>query len=436
MLRHARRVQSVLARLLKANDVEREITSGLPLHMLHRPDTMRNQIAVLYAFDPQSARIGGIETYVRNVLQRRPDDFDYLMIGIDEFGTRTLGQVTRERVGTTDIRFLPVASYPDAGKKGAATRLSDSINLRFMLGLMRYWPTVRRLVRERPTSLDLQRVEFAGYARTLGVPFTQTMHTAGLPSLPMDSLLRKYRGVHHASEWLAVKTADRFLCVNPLITERVKKSYPGDAARIETQTTWVDTDVFKPMPYPADRFHIAFAGRLDLFKAPALMFNTIAKLRGKMPSVRFHYIGPSDPEVFPEFAAIRDITVRHGFQNSNGVSNILRTVHAGILTSEFEGMPIAVLELLRTGRPLVAVHLPQLEAVVKEGVSGVLIPRSADYADMAERLADAFVAVKAGIDNRRYTPDNVASVIGDYTADVQVARIYQRHRDLIAAYSS
>lgn len=397
---------------------------------------MRNQIAVVYAFDPQSARIGGIETYVRNVLHHLPDDFDYLMIGIDEFGTRTLGQVTRERVGATDIRFLPVARYPEAGKKGAATRLADSVNLRFLLGLMRYWPTVRRLVHERPTSVDLQRVEFAGYARTLGVPFTQTMHTAGVPTLPMDSLLRKYRGVHHMGEWIAVRTADRFLCVNPLITERVRGENPAYADSIETQSTWVDTGTFRPSPFPREGFHIAFAGRLDLIKAPALMFRTIGALRTKVPSVRFHYIGPSDPEAFAEFAAIRDITEQHGFQTSRGVADILRGVHAGILTSELEGMPIAVLELLRSGRPLGAIHLPQLDHLVVPGVSGRLVARSSDYGDMANRLADAFVAIKTDIDRGQITPEGVASMIGDYTADVQISKIYQRHRDLIAAHSA
>lgn len=402
--------------------------------MLHRPDQPRHQIAVIYAFDPQSARIGGIETYVRNVMRYCPDDFDYLMIGIDEFGNRELGKVSRERVGDRTIDFLPVASFPDAGRKGAAQRLSDSINLRLMQGLVRFWPTVRRLVRMRPTSLDLQRVEFAAYARTLGVPFTQTMHTVGIPSLPMDSLLRKYRGIHQVNEWIAVRSADRFLCVNPLISERVRKSYPKFAERIETQSTWVDTDVFAPTPYPTcNAFNIVFAGRLDLFKAPALMFETIAALRNKVPQTRFHYIGPSDPEVFPEFAGIRDVTMRHGFQTSTGVANILAKMHAGILTSEFEGMPIAVLELLRTGRPLGAVHLPQLEAVVKPGVSGVLVDRQSDRKIVAARLADAFVGIRDGIASGDYTPERVASVIGDYTADVQIARIYQRHRDLLAA---
>jgi glycosyltransferase involved in cell wall biosynthesis len=392
---------------------------------------MSYRLGVVYAFDPQSARIGGIETYVRDVLRNLPDDFTYLLIGIDEFGTRPLGQVSRETYGNKTFDFLPVVHFPDAGATGAAKRLKDSINLQFMRGLVRYWPRIRKLVRAQPISLDLQRVEFAGYARSLGVPFTQTMHTVGVPQLPMDSLLRKYRGVHQINEWIAARVCDRFLCVNPLITERVRQSHPSQAHKIETQSTWVDTGVFKPSPYLEDGFGIAFAGRLDLFKSPSLMFKTMARVRSKLgEGVRFHYIGPSDPDVFPEFAAIRDITIRHGFQNSAGVAQILRTVHAGILTSEFEGMPIAVLEVLGSGRPVGAIHLPQLEAVIKPGLSGHLVARSTGSDDMAERLADAFVEIHRGIKTGLLQPERVATAISNYTAHHQIKRIYDRHRTL------
>lgn len=58
------------------------------------------------------------------------------------------------------------------------------------------------------------------------------------------------------------------------------------------------------------------------------------------------------------------------------MASTLASAHAGILTSEFEGMPRCVLETLAVGRPTVAVHLPQLESVIHDGESGYLIPRS------------------------------------------------------------
>ncbi len=173
--------------------------------------------------------------------------------------------------------------------------------------------------------------------------------------------------------------SEKFLCVNPFITERLQQTYPRRKDKIDTLWTWVNTDIFKPQLWPlhSSPFQIVFAGRLDEFKDPPLMFRTIERLRQRLNGdVRFHYIGTSDPHRFEEFAAIEDITVRHGFMDAAGMAETLASAHAGILTSEFEGMPRCVLETLAVGRPVVAMHLPQLEPVIHPGVSGYLVARS------------------------------------------------------------
>ena len=109
---------------------------------------------------------------------------------------------------------------------------------------------------------------------------------------------------------------------------------------------------------------------------------TIARLREKTgPGVEFHYMGTSDPQRFAEFKAIEDISTLHGFKSATGVADVLSHVHAGILTSEFEGMPFSVLETLGSGRPVCAIHLPQLASVIREGLSGTLVARSGDHGD-------------------------------------------------------
>jgi glycosyltransferase involved in cell wall biosynthesis len=392
---------------------------------------MTYRLAVIHSFDPFGAKIGGLETFVRDIIGHLPDDFSFLMIGVDATGKRTLGQTVRETFRGKAIDFLPILHYPDDLAREAARRLKDSINLQFMRALVRHLPAVRRALGERPVSVDLQRVEFAMIVKGMGVPFVQMLHGEGAPKLQMDSLLKSYRYVHNINEWLALKSCDAFLCVNPLITERIRATYPRDAAKIETQTTWVDTSVFKPRPFPPEGFRIAFAGRLDLFKVPSLMFKTIARVRGKLGSgVGFDYLGTSDPYRFPEFRDIADITVLHGFKDSRGVAEVLSKAHAGILTSEFEGMPFSVLETLGSGRPVCAIELPQLASIIKPGLSGELVARSESEDDMAARLADAFVDIAATIRNGAITPDGVASAIADFTPEKQLTKIYERHRSL------
>ena len=393
---------------------------------------MQYRLCVIHSFDPLGAKVGGLETFVRDMIAHLPDDFTFLMIGVDASGKRPLGKVSRETFRGKPFDFLPVLHYPEDKAREAAKSLKDSINFQFMQGLLRHLGSVRRVLKQVPTSVDLQRVEFATLVKGLGIPFVQMLHGEGAPKLQMDSLLKSYRYVHNINEWLAVKACDKFMCVNPLITERIRETYPASAGKIDTQTTWVDTAKFRPTPFPQDGgLRIAFAGRLDLFKRPPLMFKTIARLREKLGSgVEFHYMGTSDPARFSEFEEIRQGTVLHGFKSAEGVAQVLSSVHAGILTSEFEGMPFSVLETLGAGRPVCGVHLPQLESVIRDGVSGRLISRSNDEDEMAVRLADAFIEIRDRITAGVITPEGVAAQVGEFTPQKQLARIYENHRTL------
>jgi glycosyltransferase involved in cell wall biosynthesis len=396
---------------------------------------MTYRLCVLHSFDPRGSKVGGLETFIRDMIAFMPDDFKFLMVGVDGEGDLELGKVVTREFRGRPYEFLPVLHYPDAKAREAAKSLSDSINVQFMRGLLTHVPTVRRTLRAVPTSVDLQRVEFAGLVRGLGIPFTQMLHGEGAPKLAMDSLLKSYRYVHNLNERIAMMACDKFLCVNPMITDRMRATYPRHAHKIDTLTTWVDTGTFKPAPFPTDGgFRVAYAGRLDLFKRPPLMFKTIDALSKRLGNgVQFHYMGTSDPTRFPEFEAIKDRAVLHGFQTATGVANVLANCHAGILTSEFEGMPFSVLETLAVGRPMGAVNLPQLACVIRNKLSGTMITRSADEDDMAERLADAFAALHADIAAGTITPNGVASSIADFTPQRQLAKCYANHRAIQSA---
>jgi hypothetical protein len=57
---------------------------------------MSYRLSVLHSFDPLGAKVGGLETFVRDILGNLPDDFTFLMVGVDSTGKRELGRVTRE----------------------------------------------------------------------------------------------------------------------------------------------------------------------------------------------------------------------------------------------------------------------------------------------------------------------------------------------------
>jgi glycosyltransferase involved in cell wall biosynthesis len=412
------------------------MTSTLTLALRARNATYvqpRYQICLIHPFDPRGEKVGGLETYIRDFITFHPEDTDLLFIGVDSKGDLKLGEIHKLTFRGRTFDFLPILHYSDTQAREAARSIRSSLTGQFFAALLRYFGPISRLIRSRRCTIDLRRVEFSWLPVILRLPFVQMLHGEGVPKLQMDSLLRKYSFVHHAGERFAVATSAKFLCVNPFITERLQQTYPRQKDKIDTLWTWVNTDIFQPKPLPKDLtpFRVIFAGRLDDFKNPSLMFRTIACLRKLLADeVEFHYIGTSDPHRFPEFAAIEDITIRHGFKDAAGMAATLAMAHAGVLTSEFEGMPRCVLEMLAVGRPVVAVHLPQLESVIHDGKSGFLVRRAGSVDDMAETLAQRFMDVRAAIRSREMDHMRIAAAIEDFTPGKQLARVFRYHRDI------
>ncbi len=395
--------------------------------------TPRYQICLIHPFDPRGEKVGGLETYIRDFITFHPTDTDLLFIGVDSKGDLELGKIHKLTFRGRSFEFLPILRYSDQQAREAAKTVRSSLTAQFFVALMRHFGQIARLIRSRRCSIDLRRVEFSWLPAILRLPFVQMLHGEGVPKLQMDSLLRRYSFVHSAGERFAVAASEKFLCVNPHITERLKKAYPRRKDKIDTLWTWVNTDIFKPQPLPpaTDPFRVVFAGRLDEFKDPALMFMTIAELRRRLGGkVEFHYIGTSDPHRFPEFAAIEDITVRHGFKDAAGMAATLASVHAGILTSEFEGMPRFVLETLAVGRPVAAMHLPQLEAAVHDGVSGYLVPRADTKQVMAHNLAQRFVDLHEAMAKGTLDSTRIAACIKTFTPGTQLARVFRYHQEI------
>ncbi|MGC1464565.1 MAG: glycosyltransferase family 4 protein [Pseudolabrys sp.] len=390
-------------------------------------------IGLVHPFDIRGTKVGGLETYLRDFVTFCPENTRILFIGVDASGDLALGKIHQMSFRGRRFDYMPVLHYRDEQAREAARKVTDSITAQFFMGLLRYFPAIAAAFKARRCSIDLRRVEFAWLPVALRIPFVQMLHGEGVPRLAMDSLLQKYRFVHGIGERFAVARSRKFLCVNPHITERLRQTYPKHESKIDTLWTWVNTQIFQPQPFPGGKrpFRVVFAGRLDDFKNPPLMFKTMAALWERFSGeVEFHYVGTSDPTRFPEFSAIERITVRHGFKDAAGMAATLASADAGILTSEFEGMPRCVLETLAVGRPVIAVHLPQLEFAIKDGVSGYLIPREQSETEIITAMVKRFIDARDAIASGKMQPASIAKTIATFTPNNQLARVYRFHHDI------
>ncbi|WP_342360453.1 glycosyltransferase [Terrarubrum flagellatum] len=394
---------------------------------------MNHILCLMHPMDPRGVKLGGIETHVRHLIAHHPEDMRLVFVGVDERGDCAIGKPISIEAFGRRLVFLPVAHEPADGINRPATHLFRSITLRTVFGALRHWRTIRRLTRGAPASAQLQRFEFAPVARALGLPAVQVVHGEGSKKDKMDSLIKRFWFMHAGAEKLALRLARRIMCVNPAIVARIEQEFPIEASKTAMMTVSVDRDLFKPQPFDVadDVFRIMFAGRLDQFKDPPLMFRIFARLHERLNGkFEFHYVGTSDPARYEEFAAIRDFTVRHGYQQSDGVARIAARCHAGVLTSYFEGMPCYLLEMLSAGRPFAAIRLPQYDPLIVDGISGRLVERDETIEISETVMAEAFLDVWSGIRKGEYEPQRISDLTEPYSIRRQLAQLFEWQRTI------
>jgi glycosyltransferase involved in cell wall biosynthesis len=383
--------------------------------------------------DPRGTKRGGMETHLRLILASHPEDFTIVLVGIDECGDCQLGEVTEVFFAGRKIMFLPVLRVPVEEVNGASKTLLRSLTLRFALAVLRYLPRIKSVLKGSNASADLQRYEFALLIKMLGLPTVLMVHNEGAKDDEMDSLLKRYWFVQSLNERIAVGLAKQVYGVNPNIVERIKRLYPSAAAKTEVMSVSIDTNRFSAQPFDCTDgvFRICFAGRLDTFKDPPLMFSVMRDLHERLGGkLEFHYAGPGDPHRYPEFAAIEAYTVRHGSCTAEQVAAIMAYCHAGVLTSYWEGMPCYLLETLATGRPVAAIRLPQYDPLIIENVSGTLVERTDPTDQCRASMVDAFAAIWDKVRDGTFDPARIHACVEPYSVENQMTRLFARHRSL------
>lgn len=123
-------------------------------------------------------------------------------------------------------------------------------------------------------------------------------------------------------------------------------------------------------------------------KAIEVALNAMALLIRRHPDARLMVVGPGDPSELAELARQLKITHAVTFTGSRSdVPDLLAAADVGLLTSDREGMPLAVLEYMAAGLPVVATNVGGLPEVVLDGSTGFLVPRR-DSASLSGRITE------------------------------------------------
>ncbi len=137
---------------------------------------------------------------------------------------------------------------------------------------------------------------------------------------------------------------------------------------------------------PADRAAVIVA-RLFPEKNHRLLLAAFAEAAARVPDAKLLIVGDG-----VEQAAIEEVIAKlnlGGRVAMLGVRRDIPQILAGadvfVLSSDREGLPIAVLEAMAAGLPVIATSVGDLPLVVKDGQTGLLVPRR-DVGELAKAL--------------------------------------------------
>ncbi len=295
----------------------------------------------------------------------------------------------------------------------------------FSLYLIFYWLESLLLGQwMRDSDCTHLHVHFAGPVATVGlltsigwkVPFSLSVHG------PDDFYnVEKYhlqRKIEHASFVCCIS----FFCRSQLL-----RLIPGtEWDKFYVCRLGVDTESFAPTPAIArDIPRIASIGRLHPSKGQAILLKAIALLRARGVAVKLDLVGGGSERPFLERLIrendLSDSVTMHGALSHERTRAILQGADLFVLSSFAEGVPVALMEAMASGKPSICTTIAGVPELITKATEGRLVP-PADEQSLALAIMD--LVGDASL-RSLLSQGGRAKVIADYNIDTNVKRLAQ-----------
>ena len=150
------------------------------------------------------------------------------------------------------------------------------------------------------------------------------------------------------------------------------------------------TPIELPPPPPAEPgVEVLYAGRLRTRKAVAVLVEAFALLRDRAPGARLRLAGEGEQRLALEAQVRRhgleDVVRFEGAVPHHRMGELYAAADIFCLPSLYEGFPLAILEAMAAGLPVVATRVAGNPEAVEDGVHGRLVDAE-DAAGLAEAL--------------------------------------------------
>ncbi len=394
-------------------------------------------VAILHPIDPAGHVPSGIDAFIRGILKFAPPDIRYTLFGAtSDPVARPSGRLAKVMLGDREVEYWPLVTMDARAKRGVVP-----LTIRYLYALLE----ARRKGLLTPFDvLDFHRVEpsflFSADPRPKNVLLHQDMSV--IRDANSDILWRHAPWLYERLERRAFSQMRRIFAVRQSAVRRYRQLYPAIADRFAFIPTWVDSTVFGPSPsdsgrqrtrtalrlrmgIPPDAPLLVFVGRLDQQKDPLLLIESLKLGVAAVPNLHLAIVGDGVLRSrVHEVVHAKGLDAQVHFMGVRPppeIAEILRAADLYVLCSAYEGMPIAMLEALATGLPVVSTDVGEVRLVVRDGVNGQI---------SASREPASFADAMLGALSRAETLRGAAceQAVSKYRPEPVLENIYANHR--------
>ena len=343
---------------------------------------------------------GGIDTFIRGLLRWAPPSVQMSLVGVTtDVVARPVGRWSTCHIGDRSFRFFPLLALANPGQQ---TKVP--LSFRFSMKLIGSRPT------EDSDVLEFHRLEPSLVFLADRRPKTAVIHQNMKVLLDPEADIR-WRHLPRLYFWLEdflIPKLQSVYCVRENAVVEYQRRYPALAERFHFTPTWVDSEVFYPLDDAArvvarqemcaefgfdrgDKILIS-VGRLDGQKNPLMLLEAFRTLQTRYAgTIRLVLVGDgvlrSRIEEKISDSKLGGTVVLAGLRPQRQIARYLQAADVFVLSSNYEGMPMSVLEALGSGIPVATTNVGEVARVVRTGENGC-IATALSSAAMAEAIAN------------------------------------------------
>lgn len=384
-------------------------------------------LTIFYQYNPWQSTIGGIQSLIDTFIKFAPDTFAIRLVGTGASKSQSVGQWHDAEFQGRRIQFFPLFTLLDDN-----VRKIVPTSVRYTAALLR-----RTL---QSDFMHFHRIEPTIAARNWSGDKTLFIHN-DIPQQMSASqteksiLWQRFPKLYFWLERQLLGQFDQILSCNSVSTQFYQQQYPQIAPRVKDVKNAVDTSLFCPLSpveynrqkqqllrnldLQPDTRLILFAGRLHPQKDPLLLLSSIAALP---PGTNAHLLVAGDGDLKAEMEKTiqtsnlsRQVTLL-GAVPRETMTTLYQTADVFVLSSRYEGLPVAMLEALACGTPVVTTDCGQGPSLLNDRSGLVISEREPQV------LAQALSTV---LDTpNRFTSEACLQAVYPYTAQTVIQTIY------------